>query len=198
MSEDEDHLGSILSLMIQNMNQMTKLLLVFLQARRSHQQNGETQWSPSSMMKTVPGPSRVAGTCVTGIRSAFGLVMPNSIQETILKMTNLEGRRVLGEKWKELDKMYFHTHLGGLISSWRGSRSQRMNQQPVCGMQRPAGLTILWRETSWQLRGQCGTSGSDNTYYSITQALRSQWMKVAFRGRRPLGIMCLPNQLNTA
>lgn len=45
--------------------------------------------------------------------SAFELLMPNSIQKIILEMTNLKGRRVLGEKWKELDKM--HAYLGVLI-----------------------------------------------------------------------------------
>ena len=88
--------------------------------------NGEIQWSSSpnirqtrmsaeNIIKTVPGPTRMAVTRVTDIKSAFELVMPNSIQKIILEMTNLEGRRVFGEKWKELDKTHLDAYLGLLI-----------------------------------------------------------------------------------
>lgn len=33
----------------------------------------------------------------------------------VLDMTNLEGRRVYGEEWKELDEMHLHVYLGLLI-----------------------------------------------------------------------------------
>ena len=88
--------------------------------------NSEIQWSSSpnirqtrmsaeNIIKTVPGPTRMAVTRVTDIKSAFELVMPNSIQKIILEMTNLEGRRVFGEKWKELDKTHLDAYLGLLI-----------------------------------------------------------------------------------
>ena len=62
--------------------------------------HGEIQWSSSpnmsqaklsaeNIIKTVPGPTRMAVTRVTDIKSAFELVMPNSIQKIILEMTNL-------------------------------------------------------------------------------------------------------------
>lgn len=54
-------------------------------------------------------------TCVTDMKSASELVMPNLIQKIILKMTNLEGSCVLGEKWRELDKMHLHAYLAALI-----------------------------------------------------------------------------------
>lgn len=88
--------------------------------------NGEMQWSSSpnmcqaklsaeNIIKTTPGPTRMAVTHVKDIKSTFTLVMPNSIQKIILEMTNLEGRRVLGEKWKDLDKTHLHAYLGVLI-----------------------------------------------------------------------------------
>ncbi|XP_027874871.1 piggyBac transposable element-derived protein 4-like [Xiphophorus couchianus] len=90
--------------------------------------NGEIQWSSSptkhlgkqcaeNIIKTVPGPTRMAVTRVTDIKSVFELFMPNAIQKIILQMTNLEGRRVFGENWKELDKMHLHAYLGVLILS---------------------------------------------------------------------------------
>ena len=88
--------------------------------------NLEIQWSLSpnrhqatlsaaNIIKAVPGPTRMAVTRVTDIKSAFELVIPNSIQKIILEMTNLEGRRVFGEEWKELDKTHLHAYLGLLI-----------------------------------------------------------------------------------
>ncbi|XP_076608401.1 LOW QUALITY PROTEIN: uncharacterized protein LOC143333911 [Chaetodon auriga] len=88
--------------------------------------NGEIQWSSSpnmrqaklsaeNIIKTVPGPTRMAVTRVRDIKSAFELVMPNSIQKIILEMTNLEGRRVFGEEWKELDKTHLDAYFGLLI-----------------------------------------------------------------------------------
>ena len=88
--------------------------------------NGEIQWSSTpntcqatlsaeNIIKTVPGPTRMAVTCVTDIKSAFELLIPNCIQKIIIEMTNLEERRVLGEKWKELDLTHLHAYLGLLI-----------------------------------------------------------------------------------
>ncbi|XP_028681576.2 piggyBac transposable element-derived protein 4-like [Erpetoichthys calabaricus] len=88
--------------------------------------NGEIQWSSSpnirqaklsaeNIIETVPGPTRMAMTCVTDIKSAFQLVMPNLIQKIIIEMTNLEGSHVLREKWKEHSVMHLCAYLGVLI-----------------------------------------------------------------------------------
>lgn len=61
--------------------------------------NGEIQWSSSpnmteaklsaeNIIMTVPGPTRMAVTCVTDIKSGFELVMPKSTQKIILEKTN--------------------------------------------------------------------------------------------------------------
>lgn len=41
--------------------------------------------------------------------------MPNSVRKVILEMTNLDERRVLGEKWEEVDKIHLDAYLGLLI-----------------------------------------------------------------------------------
>ncbi|XP_034065557.1 piggyBac transposable element-derived protein 4-like [Gymnodraco acuticeps] len=88
--------------------------------------NCEIQWSSSpngrqatlsaaNIMKAVPGPTRMAVSRVTDIKSAFELVISNTVLKIVLDMTNLEGRRVYGEEWKELDEMHLHAYLGLLI-----------------------------------------------------------------------------------
>ncbi|XP_033943723.1 piggyBac transposable element-derived protein 4-like [Pseudochaenichthys georgianus] len=88
--------------------------------------NGKIQWSSSpngrqatlsaaNIMKAVPGPTRMAVSHVTDIKSAFELVISNTVLKIVLDMTNLEGRRVYGEEWKELDEMHLHACLGLLI-----------------------------------------------------------------------------------
>ena len=96
----------------------------------------QAKLSAENIIKTVPEPTRMAVTHVTDIRSTFELVMPDSIQKIILEMTNLEGKRVFGENWKDLDKTHLDTYLHILDASLLGSISRRMNRQPVCGMQR--------------------------------------------------------------
>lgn len=54
-------------------------------------------------MKMTPGPTRFACSRVDNIRSAFELFFPLETQETLVDMTNLEGKRVYGESWKEVD-----------------------------------------------------------------------------------------------
>ncbi|XP_005997448.1 piggyBac transposable element-derived protein 4-like [Latimeria chalumnae] len=71
--------------------------------------------SNSNVIKMVPGPTRYAVTCIHDIASAFGLFIPPTIENIILQMTNLEGRRVLGEKWKELDHVDMQAYIGLLL-----------------------------------------------------------------------------------
>lgn len=49
------------------------------------------------------------------IKSAFELVIPDSIQKIVLQMTYFEGKRVFWQEWRELDKTHLHAYLGLLI-----------------------------------------------------------------------------------
>lgn len=112
-------------------------------------------------IQTVPGPTRIAVNCVTDI---FELVMPNSIQKIIIKITYLEGWCVLWEKWKELDKMHLHTYLGVLILA---EIYKSKDESTVSLWGAGTGRAI------WPLLGQCVTYGWDRFRYSITPALVS-------------------------
>ena len=63
----------------------------------------------------VPGPTRYAVSYVQDIQSAFELFMTPSIEKTILQMTNLEGRRVYGDEWKDYDVTHLQAYIGLLI-----------------------------------------------------------------------------------
>lgn len=57
----------------------------------------------------------MAVTHTQGIKSSFEFFISDSIQEIILDCTNLEGRRVFGERWKEMDQTQIHAYFGVLI-----------------------------------------------------------------------------------
>nr|XP_020462270.1 LOW QUALITY PROTEIN: piggyBac transposable element-derived protein 4-like [Monopterus albus] len=83
---------------------------------------GDISWSscPSkqpprlsaNVITMEPGPTRMAISHVTDIRSTFHLLMPDSILQIILDCTNREGRRVYGEKWKVMDMILMYAYLG--------------------------------------------------------------------------------------
>eukprot|EP00066_Takifugu_rubripes_P014261 XP_011603527.1 PREDICTED: piggyBac transposable element-derived protein 4-like [Takifugu rubripes] len=87
--------------------------------------NSEIEWSSrprkgpphkaANVIRMQPGPTRMAVTHTQDIKSSFELFIPDSIQEIILDCTNLEGRRVFGERWKELDQTQLHAYFGVLI-----------------------------------------------------------------------------------
>jgi hypothetical protein len=49
-----------------------------------------------------PGPTQMVVTHVQDIKSSFELFIPDTIQKIILDYSNLEGRRVFGERWTKL------------------------------------------------------------------------------------------------
>ncbi|XP_029701933.1 uncharacterized protein [Takifugu rubripes] len=69
----------------------------------------------ANVIRMQPGPTRMAVTHTQDIESSFELFIPDSIQEIILDCTNLEGRRVFGERWKEMDQTQLHAYFGVLI-----------------------------------------------------------------------------------
>eukprot|EP00066_Takifugu_rubripes_P029496 XP_011618762.1 PREDICTED: piggyBac transposable element-derived protein 4-like [Takifugu rubripes] len=87
--------------------------------------NSEIEWSSrprkepprkaANVIRMQPGATRMAVTHTQDIKSSFELFIPDSIQEIILDCTNLEGRRVFGERWKEMDQTQLHAYFGVLI-----------------------------------------------------------------------------------
>lgn len=59
--------------------------------------------SAARIMKLTPGPTRYACSHVEDIKSAFLLFFPMSIQKILIEMTNLEGKRVYGDGWNDVD-----------------------------------------------------------------------------------------------
>lgn len=87
--------------------------------------NGQIEWFPfpvgedlnsaTNMVKMVAGPTGLAEEHIHDILSSFELLIPDSIQKIILDMTNLEGRLVFGDQWKEMDNLHLHAYFGILI-----------------------------------------------------------------------------------
>ncbi|XP_024151020.1 piggyBac transposable element-derived protein 4-like [Oryzias melastigma] len=68
-----------------------------------------------NIIKMTPGPTRYAASRVDDIKSSFQLFLPESIEGIILEMTNLEGKRVFGDTWREIDLVDLQAYIGLLI-----------------------------------------------------------------------------------
>ncbi|KAJ8384204.1 hypothetical protein AAFF_G00207520 [Aldrovandia affinis] len=69
----------------------------------------------NKIVSMTPGPTRYAVSRVDDIKSSFQLFLTESIEKTILAVTNLEGERVFGDKWRELDRADLQAYMGLLI-----------------------------------------------------------------------------------
>ncbi|KAF0045693.1 hypothetical protein F2P81_002222 [Scophthalmus maximus] len=61
------------------------------------------------------GPTTYARSRTDDIKSTFDLFLPKPLEEAVLNMTNKEGRRVYGNKWRKLDRMDLQAYVGILI-----------------------------------------------------------------------------------
>ncbi|KRZ12308.1 PiggyBac transposable element-derived protein 4 [Trichinella zimbabwensis] len=89
--------------------------------------NGLMQWYSSPMkkregrlaepnvIKLPPGPTRYAIARITDIRSSFALFISSRMEKIILQMTNLEGKRLYKDDWKEIDETELHAYISVLI-----------------------------------------------------------------------------------
>nr|XP_023650860.1 piggyBac transposable element-derived protein 4-like isoform X2 [Paramormyrops kingsleyae] len=86
--------------------------------------NGQIEWSsspkvaqprPPTILNMKPGPTQTAASLVHDIRSAFELFISDSVQQVVLNMTNIEGKRVMGKQWKEVDNTEMFAYYGVLI-----------------------------------------------------------------------------------
>ena len=61
------------------------------------------------------GPTAYARSRISDIKSTFELFLPKHIEQIVLNMTNKEGRRVYGRKWKRMDGVDLQAYVGMLI-----------------------------------------------------------------------------------
>ncbi|XP_028672760.1 piggyBac transposable element-derived protein 4-like [Erpetoichthys calabaricus] len=90
--------------------------------------NGEMGWSPApyaregaggwaveDVQRRTPGPTRLAVANTVNLLSAFLLFFPASIERIVIEMSNLEGIRRYGERWKKIDESELRAYLGLLV-----------------------------------------------------------------------------------
>ncbi|KAG1971378.1 hypothetical protein F2P79_002510 [Pimephales promelas] len=90
--------------------------------------NGNILWTSTSpsergrgripshrVIKMTPGPTRLACSYAKDIISTFELFFPDDIKKILIGMSNLEGKRVYGKAWKNLDWTDIQAYLGLLI-----------------------------------------------------------------------------------
>jgi hypothetical protein len=71
----------------------------------------------ANVIRMESGSTWMVVTHVQDIKSSFELFIPDTIQKIILDCTNLEGRCVFGERWKEMDQANLHAYFEVLILS---------------------------------------------------------------------------------
>ncbi|XP_070773707.1 piggyBac transposable element-derived protein 4-like [Enoplosus armatus] len=88
--------------------------------------NGNFSWMSSpperrgqlpseTVIRMTPGPTRYVISRVDDIKSCFQLFLTDSMVTIVMNMTNLEGRRVYGDTWKEVDPVNIEAYVGVLI-----------------------------------------------------------------------------------
>lgn len=75
----------------------------------------EGRATSANIIKMTPGPTRFAKSHVQDIKTAFELFIPNSIQSILIEMTNLEGRKVFGHSWEDIDGTKLDAYFGVLL-----------------------------------------------------------------------------------
>lgn len=95
-------------------------------AERFKSKNGKICWSSvphdvhgraaaANVIKMTPGITRFAVTRVSDIKTCFELFMPLSLKRVIIAMTNLEGKKVHGDMWKDIGEEYLDAYIGVLL-----------------------------------------------------------------------------------
>lgn len=69
----------------------------------------------ANVIKTVSGPTTYSKARVTDIKSTFSLLFPPGIIKVIIDMTNVEGKKVFGDKWENLDYLDIEAYFGLLL-----------------------------------------------------------------------------------
>lgn len=73
------------------------------------------RFSSENVMKMKPGLTRYAISRIDDIQSCFNLFVTEPIENIVISMTNLEGRRVFKDKWKTVDSTDIQAYMGLLI-----------------------------------------------------------------------------------
>uniref|UniRef100_A0A3P9MKV5 PiggyBac transposable element-derived protein domain-containing protein n=1 Tax=Oryzias latipes TaxID=8090 RepID=A0A3P9MKV5_ORYLA len=69
----------------------------------------------ANIIKMTPGVTRFAVTRVSDIKSCFKLFLPLSLKKVIIAMTNLEGKKVHDNTWKDIDETYLDAYIGVIL-----------------------------------------------------------------------------------
>ncbi|XP_047103470.1 uncharacterized protein LOC124722340 [Schistocerca piceifrons] len=88
--------------------------------------NGNIEWQlhppaqhgrlpASNIIKSTPGVTRYAVSRISDVKCSFEAVFHTALQNEIIEMTNIEGQRVYGEQWTDIDGSVFHAYLGLLL-----------------------------------------------------------------------------------
>ncbi|CAJ1064647.1 uncharacterized protein LOC127447964 isoform X1 [Xyrichtys novacula] len=93
------------------------------QERGRKDRSGEATPPPSPHMPSSPlppstgppGPTEYSLVHARDIASAFFMFVTPSIERIILEMTNLEGRRKIGDGWKRMDAVDLRAYMGLLL-----------------------------------------------------------------------------------
>lgn len=67
------------------------------------------------ILNLTPGPTRYATSRIHDELSAFRLFITENIEKIVIMNSNIEGARVYGDKWKEIDGVEFSAYIGLLL-----------------------------------------------------------------------------------
>lgn len=190
-------------------------------AERFKSKNGNIFWSSvphdvhsraaaANVIKMTSGITRFALTKVSDIKRCFELFMPLSLKRIIITMINLEGKKVHGDMWKDIDEEYLDAFIGVLLlagvyrccneatdSLWDASTGRNifwatmsLHTFDIILIQESSDLTTKRPDrglASLLPSGMSGRDGCSFFHWCSSQGQRWQRMNVlsTFRGKRP-------------
>ncbi|KAM9495978.1 uncharacterized protein Hap1MRO34_022041 isoform 2-T2 [Clarias gariepinus] len=95
----------------------------------------------------TPGITRFAVMRVSDIKTCFDLFMPLSLKKIIIAMTSLEGKKVHGDMWNDIDEEYLDAYIGVLLLAGVYKSSNKVTDSL---WDASTGRNILWATMSLQ------------------------------------------------
>ncbi|XP_050512449.1 piggyBac transposable element-derived protein 4-like [Diabrotica virgifera virgifera] len=169
------------------------------------------RFSASNVINNTPGVTRYACARIFDIQNSFDVLFSDIVANQIISMTNLEGQRVFGTDWKDLDKIVFQAYLGllllaGVFKSHGESTKSLWNEETGRSIFRATMSLEVFTKISQVIRFDNKATRQDRRRCDKLAAIREIWEKwvenlpkffnpdenvtideqlVAFRGRCP-------------
>ncbi|CAH1988980.1 unnamed protein product [Acanthoscelides obtectus] len=140
------------------------------------------RFSSANVTKSSTGVTRYACARIFDVKSSFDIVFSDVVETQIINMTNIEGFRVFGSCWKDLDKMTFQAYIGllilvGVYKSYGEATKSLWNEETGRSIFRATMSLELFTKISRVIRFDNKTTRPERRRSDKLVAIRDVWEK---------------------